>query len=220
MEANTAPPGGPLLLIVPGLRDHVAQHWQTLLAEGLPNAHSLPPMGRDDLALDARIDALEAAVRRLSTRPAAPVGAGCAAEDDGAQTSAPVLLIAHSGGCVLVAHWARRTALAHRVAGALLATPPTFDRPLPPAYPQLEALDAAGWLPVPQQRLPFPSLVAASHNDPLGDFAAVCELARRWGSDLEDLGEVGHLNPASGFGAWPQAETLIRRLSSKGKPLA
>lgn len=185
----TTPP--PTVLIVPGLRDHVAQHWQTLLAERLPQAHSLAPMGRDNLGLAPRIQGLEAAV---------------------ATCSGPVLLVAHSGGCVLVAHWARQTRLATRVAGALLATPPTFDRPLPPAYPQLEALDAAGWLPVPRERLPFRSLVAASRNDALGDFDAVCALARDWGSELEDLGQVGHLNPASGFGPWPFAETLIQRL--------
>ena len=180
----------PVPLIVPGLRDHVPQHWQTWLAGRLPQAHSLTPMGRENLALGARIADLEATIARLAS---------------------PVLLVAHSGGCVLVAHWALQTALSHRVSGALLATPPTFDRPLPPAYPQLAALDAAGWLPVPRQRLPFPSLVAASHNDVLGEFEAVCQLARDWGSAIEDLGEVGHLNPASGFGPWPLAETLLRR---------
>ena len=181
----------PIPLIVPGLRDHVAQHWQTWLAERLPNAYSLTPMGREYLSLDARIADLEATIAHLKT---------------------PVLLVAHSGGCVLVAHWARRTALAHQVCGALLATPPTFDRPLPPAYPQLDALDAAGWLPVPRECLPFPSLVAASRNDALGEFDAVCQLARDWGSAIEDLGEVGHLNPAAGFGPWPLAQTLIQRL--------
>ena len=30
--------------------------------------------------------------------------------------------------------------------------------------------------------------------------------------DVVDLGEVGHLNPASGFGHWPQAEALILEL--------
>ena len=37
-------------------------------------------------------------------------------------------------------------------------------------------------------------------------FDRVAELARAWGGRLVDLGEVGHLNPASGFGDWPQAE--------------
>lgn len=185
----------PIPLIVPGLRDHVAQHWQTWLAERLPGAHSLTPMGRDNLSLGARIAELDATITRLN---------------------APVLLVAHSGGCVLVAHWARQTALARQVHGALLATPPTFDQPLPAAYPQLDALDTAGWLPVPRERLPFASLVAASRNDVLGDFGAVCALARDWGSDIEDLGEVGHLNPASGFGPWPLAETLVLRLQHGG----
>lgn len=184
-------PDRPTLLIVPGLRDHVTQHWQTLLPQQWPGARSLAPLGRDNLALPERMHALDQAV----------------AEIDGA-----VLLVAHSGGCVLVAHWARRTALGQRVAAALLATPPTFDRPLPPAYPSLEALDAAGWLPVPRERLPFPSLVAASRNDALGEFQAVCALAHDWGSEIEDLGNVGHLNPASGFGPWPLAEPLIHRL--------
>lgn len=179
------------VIVVPGLRDHAPQHWQTLLAAQWPGARSLEPLGRENLGLAPRIADLDAAV---------------AASDH------PVLLVAHSGGCVLVAHWARQTAHTSRVAGALLATPPTFERPLPPGYPALDALDAAGWLPVPRQRLPFRCLVLASRNDPLGEFQAVCDLARCWGSDVEDLGDVGHLNPASGFGPWPLAESLIQRL--------
>jgi hypothetical protein len=42
----------------------------------------------------------------------------------------------------------------------------------------------------------------------------VAELARGWGSRLDDLGQVGHLNPASGFGAWPRAESYITELAA------
>ncbi|MFO1192782.1 MAG: alpha/beta hydrolase [Rhodoferax sp.] len=188
-DTRSDPPA--TLLIVPGLRDHVAQHWQTLLAQQRPDAVSLAPLGRDNLALAPRIDALEAAVA------AAP---------------GTVVLVAHSGGCVLVAHWAARSTRVHRVRGALLATPPSFDRPLPAGYPTLEGLDAAGWLPVPRAPLPFRTLVAASRNDALGEFSAVTALAQDWGSALEDLGAVGHLNPASGYGPWPMALPLIGRL--------
>ena len=37
------------VLIVPGLRDHVPDHWQTLLAARLPRVRTVPPMGRADL---------------------------------------------------------------------------------------------------------------------------------------------------------------------------
>ena len=143
----------PTVLIVPGLRDHVQAHWQTLLAAQLPKVHSVPPMGREDL--------------------------DCA------------------------------SAHAHRVVGALLATPPDFDQPMPEGYPTLAALQAGGWLPVPRKTLPFRSLVATSDNDPLADRARVLALAKDWGSETVDLGAVGHLNPASGYGEWAMAKALI-----------
>jgi predicted alpha/beta hydrolase family esterase len=185
----------PAALIVPGLRDEVAEHWQTLLAARLRAAgtpvRSVPPMGRADLDCAARVAAIEHELSAI----------------DG-----PVVLVAHSGGTIMVAHWAQR----HRrpIHGALLATPPDFERPMPEGYPTMDALERAGWLPVPRAPLPFPSIVAASRNDPLGRYERVAELARAWGSRLVDLGEVGHLNPASGYGEWPGAVEFIRELSA------
>jgi uncharacterized protein len=180
------------ILIVPGLRDHVPEHWQSLLASRLPSVRMVPPMGRDDLDCAVRVAAIE--------REAAAI--------DG-----PLVLVAHSGGAVMVAHWAR---LSKRpVQGALLAMPPDFERPLPSGYPTMRALQAGGWLPVPRLQLPFPSIVAASRNDPLGRLDRVIELARDWGSRVINLGAVGHLNPASGFGEWPRAQEFIRELSSE-----
>jgi predicted alpha/beta hydrolase family esterase len=69
-----------------------------------------------------------------------------------------------------------------------------------------------GWQPIPRRALPFPSIVGASRNDPLAQFERVAAMAKDWGSRLVDLGEVGHLNPAAGFGEWPMAETLIHEL--------
>jgi predicted alpha/beta hydrolase family esterase len=185
------------ILIVPGLRDHVAGHWQTLLAARLPAAgakvRTVPPMGREDLDCEARVEAIDRALAAI----------------DG-----PIILVAHSGGTIMVAHWARR----HRrpIHGALLATPPDFETPMPAGYPTMEALRASGWLPVPRNPLRFPSIVAASRNDPLGRIERVAELARAWGSRFVDIGEVGHLNPASGFGEWPRADEFIRELSMAG----
>ncbi|GAA3367475.1 alpha/beta hydrolase [Streptomyces sannanensis] len=182
----TAPP---TVVIVPGLRDHVPDHWQTILADKIANARTVPPLTDDRLSCDAQVAALEGVLSDIS---------------------GPVVLAAHSAGVMTTVHWARR----HRrpVEGALLAAPPDFDTPLPEGYPTQDALHANGWTPVPRTPLPFPSIVAASTNDPLADFARVAGLARVWGSRLVDLGPVGHLNPAAGYGEWPRAEELIREL--------
>lgn len=180
----------PTVLIVPGLRDEVEQHWQTLLAAQLPRVVCVPAMGREDLDCARRVEAIERAARAIA---------------------GPIVIVAHSGGCIMLAHWARQTRC--QVQHALLATPPDFERAMPAGYPSLAALRAGGWLPVPRQRLPFSSIVAASRNDPLGDFERVAALAGDWGAALLDLGEVGHLNPASGYGPWPLALELVSRMS-------
>ena len=47
----------------------------------------------------------------------------------------------------------------------------------------------------------------------LAQYERVELLARGWRSRLVDLGKVGHLNPASGFGEWPRAHELIGELA-------
>ena len=185
----------PTILIVPGLRDHVDAHWQTLLARELEArrhpVRTVPPMGREDLDCARRVEAIDRALDAIAEPP---------------------IVVAHSGGVIMFAHWARTHD--RPIRGALLATPPDFERPMPDGYPIIEALRAGGWLPVPREPLPFPSVVAASRNDPLGAFDSIAQLAEGWGSRLVDLGEVGHLNPASGFGEWRRAEQFIDELAA------
>lgn len=179
------------VLIVPGLRDHVADHWQTLLAAELSRARIVPPLEREKLDLAARVAAIEAELAHL----------------DG-----PVVIVAHSGGVPMVLHWTRKHS--RKIRGALLATPADIDMPLPPGYPTRDDLSANGWLPLPREPLPFPSIVAASTNDALASFDRVSQMARDWGSTLIDIGAVGHLNPASGFGPWPRAREFIAMLDA------
>jgi hypothetical protein len=183
----------PAVVIVPGLRDHVEEHWQTLLGARLAEAgrtvRTVPPLTHDQLSREARAAALDKVISEIA---------------------GPVVLVAHSAGVITTVHWAQGHEA--EVRGALLVTPPDFETPLPEGYPTPEVLDENGWTPVPRKPLPFPSIVAASSNDPLGTVERVAELARDWGGRLVALGEVGHLNPASGYGPWPRAEELLREL--------
>lgn len=179
----------PTIVIVPGLRDHVPEHWQTLLAQRLDKVRTVAPLEHDKLSLAARIAALDAVV----------------ADIDG-----PVVLVAHSAGVMITVHWAQQNR--RPIRGALLATPADLEIPLPSGYPTVDELAAGGWNPIPRRRLPFPSVVAASTTDPLAAYRRVAGMAEAWGSRLVDLGDVGHLNPASGYGDWPRAQELLNEL--------
>ncbi len=177
------------LVIVPGLRGHVDDHWQTRLAAKLPNAIVASSYRRAKRDLAGRVADLHQVIM---------------------DAGSPVTIVAHSAGVLITVHWARQHDLPVR--GALLATPPDLARPLPAEYPTLDELEESGWLPLPRTPLPFPSIVAASTNDALGDFENVRSLADAWGSRFVDVGPVGHLNPAAGYGEWPAAETLLALL--------
>ena len=177
------------ILIVPGLREHVAEHWQTLLAARLSNVRSVAPLAANKLDCMARVRAIQHELEQI----------------DG-----PVILVAHSAGVLMVAHWAAH--YSRPVKGALLAAPPDLDAVWPSNYPSSETLRSQGWNPLPQGPLPFRSIVAGSTNDHLASLAAVTRMAEGWGAELLNLGDVGHLNPAAGFGHWQQAEALILEL--------
>lgn len=182
------------ILIVPGLRDHVEDHWQTHLERKLSAVRkvvSVPPLEADKLSRAARVAAIQRAVEAIE---------------------GPILAVAHSAGVIMLVHWAQEHA--RSIEAALLAAPPDFEAALPAGYPTLDALQANGWLPVPRHALPFRSIVAASTNDPLASFERVTQMAKDWGSELVNVGAAGHLNPASGFGEWPLAEQFIESLQA------
>jgi predicted alpha/beta hydrolase family esterase len=177
------------ILFVPGLRDHVEDHWQTHLAREIAGSRTVPPLTQDRLSLRARVAALDAALHDI--------------EGD-------VILVAHSAGALMVAHWAKAPTRAIRA--ALLATPADVESPLPEGYPTLPELTENGWLPIPSNPLPFPAIVVASSNDPLARFDRTASLAQCWRAYLVNAGNVGHLNPQAGFGPWPKAGELVERL--------
>lgn len=181
---------GSTILFVPGLRDHVADHWQTLLATEIPGSLTVEPLAEERLSRGARVRALDEAL---------------------SQIEGEVVLAAHSAGALMVVNWA--LAPTRRIRGALLATPADVENPLPAGYPAFGDLKDNGWMPIPRQPLPFPAIVVASQNDPLAQFEKVAGLAHAWGAELHDAGEVGHLNPAAGYGRWAGALPLLERLA-------
>jgi predicted alpha/beta hydrolase family esterase len=164
-------------LIVPGLHGSGPAHWQSWLEALLPDARRVH---QDDWSCPA----LPAWAERVT------------AEIDHAH--GPVLLVAHSFGCLASAVAAARRP--QRVAGLLLVAPADPDK-----------FGVAATLPA----TPFavPSLVVASTNDPWVGLGTARAWAQRWGSRLVNVGAKGHINTDAGFGPWPEGHALYESLA-------
>ncbi|MEA9391920.1 alpha/beta hydrolase [Acerihabitans sp. TG2] len=116
-------------------------------------------------------------------------------------TQAPVLLIGHSFGALSSWYYASR--FPGQVAGVVLVAPAE------PVRFEIEDRITAAPLPVP-------SLMFASHNDPLLTINRARHWAQAWGAELVDVGDAGHINAQAGFGAWPhgleRVEEFARQL--------
>lgn len=167
------------IIIVPGWRDSGPGHWQSLWAERLPNGRRVV---QDDWISPTRL----AWVGQLEkTVLAAPH---------------PVVIVAHSLGCIATTHMGCEAAA--RVCGALLVAP---------ADPERRAI-LSDFAPVPYAALPYRSIVVASSNDPFCPIRLAGAYARAWGSEFVRLQNAGHINVEAGFGHWPLGLALLHSL--------
>ncbi|MGF0522121.1 alpha/beta hydrolase [Agrobacterium pusense] len=176
-------------LIVPGLNGSDEGHWQRHWLLDDPDAQLVDQDNWQCPVLDDWLDRLEAALATVES----------------------AYVVAHSLGCLLVANMASRPSAA-KIRGSLLVAPAHLDR-VEAMHPCIVRFGA-----FPQQPLAFPSLVVGSMNDPYMDAEELSRSASLWGSDLINLGAVGHINIASGYGRWPEGYALLERLKMGNAP--
>jgi predicted alpha/beta hydrolase family esterase len=171
------------ILVLPGYGDSGPEHWQTLWER----RHGYVRVVQDDWERPDRT----AWMRRLA--------------DAIARADGPVVLVAHSLGCALVAHAAAEP-FATRIAGALLVAPPDVEEVVH-LLPEIDS-----FAPMPVTPLPFPSVVVTSATDPYVEPARARAFARGWGARLIELADAGHINAESRLGEWPEGHALLRDL--------
>ena len=194
MLANSpSAPTEPLVLIIPGLHGSGPDHWQTRWQRELPHAETVDLGMWDDPHRYTWVNQLNLAIHKAGR---------------------PVILVAHSLACHAVSWWAEyeRPEPDGPVKGALLVAPPEVEQGR--IDPRL-----ARFAPVLPRALPFPSILAASRDDPWIAFGQARRLARIWKSRFVDAGWLGHINADSGIRDWPFGQFLLRQLKSAAEPV-
>ena len=175
------------LVTVPGLYGSEDAHWQSWLEREVPGARRVEQRDWDTPSLaiwsDAVLDVL-------------------------ASVNGPVVLAAHSFGCLATAHALSHAGALHTRAASVKGV--LFVAPASPSKFRFAGAFSA-------RRLDALSLVVGSETDPWMPLDEARTLAQRWNSAFVNLGDAGHINTAAGFGPWPLAkhfvETLARRVS-------
>lgn len=178
-------------LLLPGLGGSGPGHWQARWRESSPTAQLVEQDDWNNPNLESWLARVADAVERAPS----------------------ALLVGHSLACSLIAHLSiRRSDLL--IGGALLVAPADVDdRTRTPR-------STASFAPMPLEKLPFPSIVVGSSNDPYVSIGRAMLFAYAWGSRFVHLRDSGHINVASGHGPWPDGHRLARHLEKQasGKP--
>lgn len=169
-------------IIVPGWKNSGPEHWQSRWASSLPHAVRVEQRDWENPSPSEWISTLAAQVD---------------------QARSPVLLIAHSLGCLISA--SLPVPLRAKVAGALLVAPADVERLDAPAC-------LRAFAPISRQSLPFQSVVVASDDDPYCRLERARAFAQDWGSRVVVLSGAGHINADSGLADWPQGLKIFGAL--------
>ncbi|ASC93170.1 RBBP9/YdeN family alpha/beta hydrolase [Sulfurospirillum diekertiae] len=171
------------VLILPGYQGSGETHWQTYWEKNHTDFKRIEQNDWDHPVCNEWAKNIEIAVKN-------------AGKD--------VIIVSHSIGCLVVAHWA---SMAHHspIKGALIVAPPD---PKEPTFPTI----AEGFEHTPLQPFLFPSIIVASSNDPYASLAYSKHIADAWGSSLVNVGEKGHINTASNLGLWEEGLTFLEQL--------
>ena len=168
-------------LTVPGLASSGPNHWQTIWEVQYPHLFSrVEQVNWDWPVKDEWVTKLQERISKLNQ---------------------PTILVAHSLGCITVAHWAQEYTSEH-IKGAFLVAPADAD-----LSKRLNFV--IGFTPIPTQKLPFKSMVVASTNDIYATINRSETFARNWGSEFINIGKKGHINAVSGLGDWSEGKQIL-----------
>ena len=170
------------VLLIPGIHNSGPRHWQSLWQAQHAGVSRVEQADWDRPVCSAWVQALDDAVARAAEPP---------------------ILVAHSLGCLVAAHWAARHA---RPVHALLLV--AVPDPSGPEFPGA----AHGFAPLPDSLPPTqPRVLMSSSSDPYSTPAFSARCAAAWHAEHVALGALGHINADSGLGAWQQGWERVQR---------
>ena len=175
-------------VIVPGVGGSEYNHWQSILQRQLMSSCSRVQQNNWNLPI------LKGWVAEF-VKTVTPI------KDD-------IQIVAHSFGCLTtVAALAQHPELNSKVKNLVLVAPANPARFGEAGFARDSQSDYQAYFH--QLKILAPTHLIISENDPWLEFQDALQLAKAWNLNPINLGQVGHINVASGFGAFPELEKYL-----------
>lgn len=169
-------------VIVPGVGGSEAQHWQSWLQRNLMSSSRVNQTDWNQPVLNHWVEQFTKTLRPLQS---------------------DVQIVAHSFGCLTtVAALALHPKLNKHVKKLILVAPANPARFGEAGFARDSKTDYQAFFH--QLKIQVPTTLLISENDPWLSFEDAQQLARSWKLQPVNLGQVGHINVASGFGPFPE----------------
>ncbi len=169
-------------IIVSGVGGSEATHWQSWLQQQLVSSSRVQQKHWDRPVLNEWVAQFVKTV---------------------AAVKAPVQIIAHSFGCLTaVAALAEHPELNAKVKNLLLVAPANPARFGESGFARHSVGNYQQYFH--QLKLAVPTTLLVSENDPWLSYVDALQLAQAWQLTPINLGQVGHVNVAAGFGPFPE----------------
>ncbi|MEK5789055.1 alpha/beta hydrolase [Acinetobacter johnsonii] len=184
-------------VIVPGVGGSEHDHWQSWLQRQLKSCSRVQQQDWNKPVLHEWIEQFTKTVQSIQE---------------------PIQIVAHSFGCLTtVAALAQHPELNQNIKNLVLVAPANPARFGDAGFARDSQNDYQQYFH--QLKLQVPTQMIISENDPWLNFQDALQLAKAWKIKPKNLGQVGHINVASGFGPFPEiydfliSENVLKNIS-------
>ena len=174
-------------LIVPGVGGSEHDHWQSWLQRGLMQCSRVQQQDWNHPVLSSWVAQFVKSVQQI--------------EDD-------IEIVAHSFGCLTsLAALDQHPELCRKIKKLVLVAPANPARFGENGFARDSQTDYSAYFH--QLKLQVPTIMLISENDPWLSFEDAHAFAKSWKIQPVNLGAVGHVNVASGFGPFPEIKQYL-----------
>ncbi len=184
-------------VIVPGVGGSEHDHWQSWLQRQLKSCSRVQQQDWNKPVLHTWVEQFVKTVQAIQE---------------------PIQIVAHSFGCLTtVAALAQHPELNQKIKYLVLVAPANPARFGDAGFARESQNDYQQYFH--QLKLQVPTQMIISENDPWLNFQDALQLAKAWKIRPKNLGQVGHINVASGFGPFPEiydfliSENVLKNIS-------